>query len=100
MLESLVDAGVHCTYVMINALGVVMKEVTKVFLGAHALLYNGTVMSRVGTAVVALMAHEQRIPVIVCCESYKFSDRVQLDSFVWNEIGGLLCLCCLSCRTH
>ena len=27
------------------------------------------------------------MPVIVCCETYKFSERVQLDSFVQNEAG-------------
>jgi translation initiation factor eIF-2B subunit delta len=33
------------------------------------------------------MAHDKRVPVIACCETYKFSDRVQLDSFVQNELG-------------
>merc|ERR1712157_714482 len=33
------------------------------------------------------MAREKGIPVIVCCETYKFSERVQLDSFVQNEAG-------------
>jgi translation initiation factor eIF-2B subunit delta len=64
-----------------------MKEVTKVIIGASALFANGAVMSRIGTAVVTMMAYEYQIPVIVCCETYKFSDAVRLDSFVWNEIG-------------
>ncbi len=84
----------------LNALSFVMSEVSKVFLGAHALLANGVVMSRVGTAtvsmvrlynsafvVIAQMAHDRGVPVIACCETYKFSDRVQLDSFVSNETG-------------
>ena len=33
------------------------------------------------------MAHKFHVPVIVCCETYKFSDRIQLDSFVVNEAG-------------
>lgn len=64
-----------------------MREVNKVILGAHSLLSNGALYSRAGTAVVAMSAHERKIPVIVLCETYKFSDRVQLDSFVQNEIG-------------
>jgi len=48
---------------------------------------NGTMMSRVGSSLVAMMAHNQSIPVIVCCETYKFTERVQLDSFVLNELG-------------
>lgn len=64
-----------------------MKQVTKVIIGASALFANGAVMSRIGTAAVTLMAYEYQVPVIVCCETYKFSDTVRLDSFVWNEIG-------------
>lgn len=33
------------------------------------------------------MAHAKQIPVIVCCETYKFSESIRLDSFVWNELG-------------
>ena len=64
-----------------------MHEVTRVFLGASAVLSNGTVYSRVGTACVAMVAHAFRVPVIVCCEAYKFHERVQLDSICSNELG-------------
>jgi len=62
-------------------------QVTKVFLGAHALLANGFVTSRIGSSQVALVARAYNIPVLVCCETYKFCDRVQTDSFVFNELG-------------
>lgn len=62
-------------------------QVSKVFLGAHALLANGYVMSRVGTSLIALVAKTFNVPVLVCSETYKFSDRVQTDSFVFNELG-------------
>lgn len=87
LLRALANAGVSCTYVLLTAIGHVMREVNKVILGAHSLLSNGALYSRAGTAVVAMSAHERKIPVIVLCETYKFSDRVQLDSFVQNEIG-------------
>lgn len=64
-----------------------MPEVSKVLLGAHALLANGYVMSRVGTAQIALIANSFNVPVLVCCETHKFSERVQTDAFVYNEIG-------------
>lgn len=60
---------------------------TKVLLGAHALMANGYVMSRAGTAQVALVAKSYNVPVLVCCETHKFSERVQTDAFVYNEIG-------------
>lgn len=59
------------------------------FLGAHALLANGYVKSRVGSSMVAMMAHASNVPVLVCCETYKFCDRVQTDSFVSNELSKL-----------
>lgn len=86
-LQRLVRHGVKCSYVLINAVSYIMKEVTKVLLGAHALLANGYVMSRVGTSLVALVAKTFNVPVLVCCETYKFCDRVQTDSFVFNELG-------------
>lgn len=62
-------------------------QVSKVLLGAHALLANGFVMSRVGTAQLALVARAHNVPVLVCCETYKFCERVQTDAFVSNELG-------------
>lgn len=87
ILKELVALAIPCSYYYLNSIGFVIKEVTKVILGAHCLFSNGTVMSRVGTSVIAMMAYERNVPVIVCAESYKFSDRVQLDSFVFNEIA-------------
>jgi translation initiation factor eIF-2B subunit delta len=87
LLKSLVSAGIHCTYGHLNSLSHLIKDVTKVFIGAQGMLSNGAVLSRIGTALVAMSARQLQLPVIVCCETYKFSDRVQLDSFVHNELG-------------
>ncbi|KAJ1724347.1 hypothetical protein LPJ53_001362 [Coemansia erecta] len=75
------------TYAPITALSFLMREASKVFLGAEAFLGNGAMLSRSGTAMVALAAHSHHIPVIVACETYKFSDRIQLDAVVSNELG-------------
>lgn len=56
-------------------------------LGAHSLMANGYVMSRVGTSLIALVAKSYNVPVLVCCETYKFCDKVQTDAFVINELG-------------
>lgn len=110
MLRRLVAKNIKCTCVLINAAGFLMPtvtftsslssfsqlftlysdftfQVTKVLLGAHALLANGYVMSRAGTAQIALIAKSYNVPVLVCCETHKFSERVQTDAFVYNEIG-------------
>nr|XP_055108176.1 translation initiation factor eIF-2B subunit delta isoform X5 [Symphalangus syndactylus] len=85
-LRSLVHAGVPASYLLIPAASYVLPEVSKVLLGAHALLANGSVMSRVGTAQLALVARAHNVPVLVCCETYKFCERVQTDAFVSNEL--------------
>ncbi|XP_067429112.1 translation initiation factor eIF-2B subunit delta isoform X2 [Thunnus thynnus] len=85
-LRRLVQKGISCTYVLISAVSYILPEVSKVFLGAHALLANGYVMSRVGTSQIALVAKAFNVPVLVCCETYKFCERVQTDSFVSNEL--------------
>ena len=87
LARTLSDAGIHSTYVLPSALSYVMQDVTKVFVGAYALLSNGSVISRVGTALVASMAQAYRVPFIVCCETCKFSDRVLLDSICFNQLG-------------
>lgn len=87
LLHRLVAKGISCTYTHINAVSYIMHEVTRVFLGACSVLSNGTVYSRVGTASVAMVAHAFEVPVLVCCEAYKFHERVQLDSICFNELG-------------
>ncbi|KAH8240348.1 hypothetical protein KR038_004750, partial [Drosophila bunnanda] len=87
MLRRLHAYGIPCTYVLINAVGYVMAEATKVLLGAHALLANGYVMARTGTAQVALVANANNVPVLVCCETHKFSERFQTDAIVYNELS-------------
>ncbi|XP_030532500.2 translation initiation factor eIF-2B subunit delta-like [Rhodamnia argentea] len=87
LLRRLIAKGLSCTYTHINAVSYIMHEVTGVFLGASSVLSNGTVYSRVGTASVAMVANAFRVPVIICCEAYKFHERVQLDSICFNELG-------------
>jgi len=36
---------------------------------------------------VALVAHSYNVPVLICCETYKLTNRVQLDSITLNELG-------------
>ncbi|KAL3143575.1 hypothetical protein ABBQ38_002372 [Trebouxia sp. C0009 RCD-2024] len=87
LLRRLLSHGIACSYVLLNAASYIMSEVTKVFLGASAVLSNGTVMSRAGSSAVAMMATAFSKPVIICCETYKFHEKVQLDSITANELG-------------
>ena len=37
--------------------------------------------------MVAMLAKGHSVPVMVCCETYKFSEGVMLDGFGKNELG-------------
>ncbi|KAF9884450.1 hypothetical protein FE257_001781 [Aspergillus nanangensis] len=91
MARTLAKAGLDVQYSLVNAVSHAIKDATKVFLGAHGMTSNGRLYSRVGTALVAMSAKERaggvEVPVIVCCETVKFTDRVALDSIVVNEIA-------------
>ena len=101
------DVGVPCSYIVFNAVSYIMKEVglvlrlslslflpfkvSKVVVGAHAVLANGYVMSRIGTVLISLVAKSYNVPVIVLSETYKFCEKVQTDAFVLNELGNMHC---------
>ena len=88
-LRKLLGAGVDCTYATLAGLSYVLREgnATKVFLGAAAVLANGAVVSRVGTAAVAAVANAHGVPVLVAAETCKFHERVHLDAVAYNELG-------------
>jgi translation initiation factor 2B subunit (eIF-2B alpha/beta/delta family) len=81
------QADVPCSYLYLSGLSYIMGEVSKVILGAAAVLSNGTVLSRAGAALVAMAAAASSTPVLVCAEALKFHERVQLDSITHNELG-------------
>lgn len=81
------EENINVSYCYISALSHAVKGATKCILGAHAILGNGRLYSRVGSALVAMSANERRIPVYVCAETVKFTERVALDSIVTNELA-------------
>lgn len=87
MYQELLEAGISATYIFIDTVPYVMKEVTKVLMSAESLFANGHVMAAMGSSQIALIARSIGRPVIVCCETYKFSERVHTDCFVHNELG-------------
>ena len=101
MARSLLRSGLDVQYSLLTGLGSLSVKVTKCFLGASAMMGNGRLYSRAGTALVAMTAKDLggsgpglglagavgTVPVIVLCESVKFSSKVVLDSVVTNELG-------------
>ena len=87
LATGLMSAGLEVEYLPYSAISHAVNQATLVLLGAHSMLSNGRLQSRIGTASVAMQAAKSDIPVIVCCESVKFSGKVALDSIVLNEVA-------------
>lgn len=87
LCRTLLHAGIKCTYMALHAISFSMKAVTKVLLGASAVKSNGAVLARSGTAMVAMAAAVERKPVLICAQSIKFHEDVQLDAITSNEQG-------------
>jgi translation initiation factor 2B subunit (eIF-2B alpha/beta/delta family) len=83
--SQLLQAGVPCSYLSLNTVSHAMKNVSKVMVGAAAVKSNGAVIARSGTALVAMAAAREHKPVLICAQSIKFHDDVQLDSITSNE---------------
>lgn len=86
LLEELSSIGINCTFILLNAVSHMMKGVNVVFLGGNACFANGYLYARCGTSVVCMTANHYNVPVLVCCETYKFSEKTQLGSISRNEI--------------
>ncbi|KAK5227643.1 hypothetical protein LTR47_008685 [Exophiala xenobiotica] len=97
LARSLVRAGLQVQYALLAGLSDLVDQgagaVTKCLLGASAMLGNGALLARAGTAMVALMAKEcsknrsRNVPVIVLCETVKFTAKAALDSVIMNEVA-------------
>lgn len=87
LLTELLRIGIPCEYMLLNSLETGMNLANKVMLGAAAVMSNGAVLSRAGTAAVAMSASLAHVPVIICSETYKFHERIQLDSITNNELA-------------
>jgi ribose 1,5-bisphosphate isomerase len=71
----LAEAGVPVTLQVDSAARYVMETrgVDRVFVGADAVMADGSLYNKIGTHQVALTARDQGIPLFVACETHKFS---------------------------
>ena len=86
---NLTAAGIEVEYCLLSGLSAVVNRATKCFLGASGMTGNGALHSRAGTALVAMMVKTmaKNVPVIVLCETIKFTGKVAMDSIMLNELG-------------
>jgi len=79
MAVELVKAGITTTLVPEAALFVMMPRVSKVIVGAHAIMSNGGVLSAAGVHLAALVARKHGVPLMVCASLIKLTPRYPYD---------------------
>lgn len=91
-VRELADESIPVTLIVDSAVRYTIPDVDKVYVGADSVASNGAVINKIGTSQIALCAHESRVPVTVCAETYKFSretafgDLVKIEERDPNEI--------------
>lgn len=87
LVKRLSSYGIKVTYTLLQGVSFLISKVTKVFIGASSVLSNGAVIAKIGNSMLTTVARKHQKPVVVFSETYKFSDRVNLDPININEIG-------------
>ncbi len=70
--KELVDLGVKTTLIVDSAARSFMKEADIVVVGADAITSEGNIVNKIGTATIAAVAQEARVPFYVVSELLKF----------------------------
>jgi ribose 1,5-bisphosphate isomerase len=83
--ERLGRLGIPVVLIIDSAVRHFMNEVDRVIVGADAVSANGAVVNKIGTSVMALVAHEARTHFFVATESYKFSPETLFGDLVKIE---------------
>ena len=70
--KEMLELGVKTTLVVDSAARFFMNQVDFVIVGADAITSEGNVINKIGTSMIALVAHEARTPFYVVSELLKF----------------------------
>ncbi len=85
LAKDLSKMGFNVVLFVDSAVRYFMKDVDKVLLGAEAIAANGAVVSKIGTSLIALAAHEARVRVFVATSIYKSNPRTMLGELITLE---------------
>lgn len=77
--------GIETELIVDSAARSFMNEVDLVVVGADVITANGSLVNKIGTAQIALAAHEARTSFMVAAETYKFSPQTILGELVTIE---------------
>jgi ribose 1,5-bisphosphate isomerase len=72
MSHEILGIGFPVTFIIDIAVRVFMHDVDNVIVGAEAIAANGAIVNKIGTSVIATVAHEARVRTLVAAGTYKF----------------------------
>jgi ribose 1,5-bisphosphate isomerase len=78
--KEMLDIGVKTTFIVDSAARSFMKKADIVIVGADAITSEGSIVNKIGTATIALLASEARVPFYVASELLKFDPTT-----LWGE---------------
>ena len=70
--KEMLELGVKTTFIIDSAARSLMNKADIVVVGADAITSEGNVVNKIGTATIAVLAHEARVPFYVVSELLKF----------------------------
>ena len=75
----LVELGFRPTYITEAQINLWMPGVSRVIVGADALLGDGSFINKCGTSLMALSAQYHKVPVYVCAEAFKQTHNIEYE---------------------
>ena len=76
--KELLREKIPVVYCVDSASASLMKDATKVIVGADAVTAEGAVVNKIGTYLIAIAACEYKVPFIVACGTHKYDARTAL----------------------
>ena len=84
MALRLQKVGIKIIYAHLSNIPFYIKDVDKIFITSICVYSNGSVLTEVGAASVAVFAHIYKKPVYLFTRTYKFSSKTQIDPLSVN----------------
>jgi len=78
--KEMIDLDIKTTFIVDSAARSFMKKADIVIVGADAITSEGSIINKIGTATIALLAREARVPFYVASELLKFDPAT-----LWGE---------------
>lgn len=87
--KELLKAGIPVKYGEDSIMGYSMRETTKVLVGCDAILHDGSIVNKIGTFPIAVLAKEFGRPFMVAGETLKMTDHVEIEQRSRSEVADI-----------